>query len=94
MDRHIPGHKPDEEGPITKELKSYGVNGRVFIPVVGAFAEMSTDAHAIADFALSPSRPILRQSHASTVSSQRYVQTTYLPDLGDENASELGSTSS
>ena len=26
LDRQIPGHQPDEEGPFTKELKSYGDN--------------------------------------------------------------------
>ena len=27
LDRQIPGHQPDEEGPFTKELESYGDNG-------------------------------------------------------------------
>ena len=53
LDRQVPGHQPDEEGPFTKELKSYGDNGRVLIPVVGAFVEMSSDAHAIADLCAS-----------------------------------------
>ena len=53
LDRQIQGHQSGEEGPFTKELKSYGVNGRVLIPVVGAFAEMSTDAHAIAELCAS-----------------------------------------
>ena len=49
LDRQIPGHQPDEEGPFTKELNSYVDNGRVLIPVAGAFVEMSPDAHAIAE---------------------------------------------
>ena len=53
LDRQIPGHQPDEEGPFTKELKSYGNNGRVLIPEVGAFVEMSSDAHAIAELCAS-----------------------------------------
>ena len=53
LDRQIPGHQPDEEGPFTKELKSYGDNGRVLIPVAGAFVEMSSDAHAIAELCAS-----------------------------------------
>ena len=53
LDRQIPGHLPGEEGPFTNELKSDGVNGRVLIPVVGTFAEMSTDAHAIAELCAS-----------------------------------------
>ena len=53
LDRQVPGHQPNEEGPFTKELKSYGDNGRVLIPVVGAFAEMSSDAHAIAELCAS-----------------------------------------
>ena len=53
LDRQIPGHQPDEEGPFTKEIKSCGDNGRVLVPVVGAFAEMSPDAHAIAELCAS-----------------------------------------
>ena len=53
LDNQIPGHQPDEEGPFTKELKSYGNNGRVLIPVAGAFVEMSSDAHAIAELCAS-----------------------------------------
>jgi hypothetical protein len=53
LDSQIPGHQSDEEGPFTKELKSYGANGRVLIPVIGAFAEVSTDAHAIAELCAS-----------------------------------------
>ena len=53
LDRQIPGHQPDEEGPFTKELKSYGDNGRVLIPVAGAFGEMSSDVHAVAELCAS-----------------------------------------
>jgi hypothetical protein len=38
------------KGPFERELDSYGLNGKVVVPVVGAFAEMSTDVHSIADF--------------------------------------------
>ena len=53
LDNQISGHQSDEEGPFTKELKSYGANGRVLIPVIGAFAEVSTDTHAIAELCAS-----------------------------------------
>ena len=49
----MPGHQLNKEGPFTKELKSYGDNGRVLIPVVGAFAEISSNAHAIAELCAS-----------------------------------------
>ena len=38
------------KGPFERELDSYGLNGKVVVPVVGAFAEMSTDVHSSADF--------------------------------------------
>ena len=65
LDSQIPGHQSDEEGPFTKELKSYGVNGRVLIPVIGAFAEMSTDAHAIAELCASLQADQYCASHKS-----------------------------
>ena len=34
-------------GPMAKEVKSYG--SRVLVPVIGAFAEMSSDVKALAD---------------------------------------------
>ena len=53
LDAELPDHQPGEEGPFTKILKSYGEEGRVLIPVAGAFAEMSPDAHAIAELCAS-----------------------------------------
>jgi len=35
------------------ELRSYGKDGRVIIPVVGAFGEMSSDVYAIIDLVAS-----------------------------------------
>ena len=35
------------EGPMTKKMKSYG--SRVLVPVIAAFAEMSSDVEALAD---------------------------------------------
>ena len=65
LDRQIPGHQSVEEGPFTKELKSYGVNGRVLILVVGASAGMSTDAHAIAELCASLQADQYCASHKS-----------------------------
>ena len=65
LDRQISGHRPVEEGPFTKELQFYGDNGRVLIPVAGAFVETSSDAHAIAElcnrglFGYSPTTKLL-----------------------------------
>ena len=71
LDRQIPGHQPDEEGPFTKELKSYGDNGRVLIPVVGAFVEMSSDAHAIAELCASLQADRYCASHKSQPAAVR-----------------------
>ena len=39
-----------EEGPVMAEMRTYGSPpGRVLAPVVGAFAEMSSDMYALAD---------------------------------------------
>ena len=38
------------KGPFERELESYGLNGKDVVPVVGAFAEMSTGVHSITDF--------------------------------------------
>ena len=37
-------------GSPLSSLMAHGLNGKVAVPVVGAFAEMSTDVHSIADF--------------------------------------------
>jgi len=71
LDRQIPGHQPDEEGPFTKELKSYGDNGRVLIPVVGAFVEMSPDAHAVAELCASLQADQYCANHRSQPSAVR-----------------------
>ena len=65
LDSQIPGHQSDEEGPFTKELKSYGANGRVLIQVVGAFAETFTDAQAIAELCASLQADQYCASHRS-----------------------------
>ena len=46
-----PGTPEDAEGPMTKEMTSHG--SRVLVPVVGAFAEMSSDVDALLDVAAS-----------------------------------------
>ena len=43
------------------ELRTYGQDGRVIIPVVGAFGEMSSDVYAIIDLVAS----ILTHEHLS-----------------------------
>ena len=45
FDRKL-GTSKGAEGPMTKEMKSYG--SRVPVPVIGAFAEMSSDVDALA----------------------------------------------
>jgi len=51
----------ETEGPFEKELRSYGKEGRVIIPVVGAFGEMSSDVYAIIDLVAS----VLTHEHLS-----------------------------
>ena len=41
------GTPAETKGPFELELRSYGKDGRVIIPVVGAFGEMSSDVFAI-----------------------------------------------
>ena len=43
------GTAPGETGPLKKKLDEYGQSGRVLAPVVGAFAEVSTDTYALVD---------------------------------------------
>ena len=43
------GTSPGEKGPFETELESFGKTGKVIIPVVGAFSEMSPDVYAIVD---------------------------------------------
>ena len=43
------GTAPDDTGPFKRSLNEYGQKGRVVAPVVGAFAEVSSDTYAIAD---------------------------------------------
>jgi hypothetical protein len=47
------GTPAETKGPFELELKSYGKGGRVVIPVVGAFGEMSSDVYAIIDLVAS-----------------------------------------
>ena len=46
VDRKL-GTVAGTEGPMAKEVKSYG--SKVSVPVIGAFAEMSSDVEALAD---------------------------------------------
>ena len=55
------GSAPGVPGPFTKELNGYGQKGRVLVPVVGAFAEMSPDVYTIADLVSSA----LAEEHCS-----------------------------
>jgi len=55
------GTPAETEGPFEKELRSYGKEGRVIIPVVGAFGEMSSDVYAIIDLVAS----VLTHEHLS-----------------------------
>jgi hypothetical protein len=54
-------------GPFKKELNQYGQKGRVAGPVVGAFAEMSSDTYAIADLVAS----VLADEHCSYYSEKQ-----------------------
>ena len=56
-----PGTAAGSTGPFKKELNQYGQKGRVAGPVVGAFAEMSSDTYAIADLVAS----VLAEVHCS-----------------------------
>jgi hypothetical protein len=56
-------------GPFKKELNRYGQKGRVAGPVVGAFAEASSDTYAIADLVASA----LAQEHCSYYSEKPSV---------------------
>ena len=55
------GTPPETKGPFELELRTYGQDGRVIIPVVGAFGEMSSDVYAIIDLVAS----ILTHEHLS-----------------------------
>jgi hypothetical protein len=56
------GFQNGEDGPFTKTLNEYGVEGgQVVAPVVGAFAEMSSHVYAIADLIAS----LLAAEHCS-----------------------------
>ena len=52
---------PETKGPFELELRTYGQDRRVIIPVVGAFGEMSVDVYAIIDLVAS----ILTHEHLS-----------------------------
>jgi hypothetical protein len=52
LDREIGGHG-EWKGPFENTLDRYGRNGRVLVPVIGAFAEMSDDVSTQADFVAS-----------------------------------------
>jgi hypothetical protein len=54
-------HSAGSEGPFKKELNQYGQKGRVAGPVVGAFAEVSSDTYATAD----PVASVLADEHCS-----------------------------
>jgi hypothetical protein len=47
------GVASDDTGPFLKEPNKYGQKGRVIASAIGAFAEVSPDTNAIADFASS-----------------------------------------
>jgi hypothetical protein len=49
------------KGPFELELEAYGKGGRVIIPVVGAFGEMSSDVYSIVDLVAS----VLTHEHLS-----------------------------
>ena len=49
------------KGPFELELEAYGKDGRVIIPVVGAFGEMSSDVYSIVDLVAS----VLTHEHLS-----------------------------
>ena len=58
-----------QKGPFVTELESSGKGGKVIIPVVGAFAEMSPDVYAIID----PVATALTQKHLSYFDACRSV---------------------
>ena len=47
------GTPAETKEPFEAELRSYGKDGKVIIPVVGAFGEMSSDVYAIIDLVAS-----------------------------------------
>ena len=49
------------KGPFERKLEAYGKGGRVIIPVVGAFGEMSSDVYSIVDLVAS----VLTHEHLS-----------------------------
>ena len=51
------------------ELRSYGKDGRVIIPVVGAFGELSSDVYAISDLVAS----MLTHEHLSYYSEHPFA---------------------
>ena len=83
LDRQIPRHQPDEEGPFKREVKYYGDKGRVLIPVVGAFVEVSSDSHAIAELCTSLQADQYCANHRSQPA-------THLPHQGGEDALGMG----
>ena len=63
------GTPAETKGPFEAELRSYGKDGRVIIPVVGAFGEMSSDVYAIIDLVAS----MLTHEHLSYYSEHPFA---------------------
>ena len=62
LDRPIPGHQPDEEGPFTKKLKYYGENGRSSYQWLAA----SSKCHRIPT-RLRSSAPLSKQTNTAPI---------------------------
>jgi len=62
-----PGTPEGPEGPMTKEVKSYG--SRVLVPVIGAFAEVPSEVEAVADV----TAPALAAKHTQFFSTSAVV---------------------
>ena len=63
------GTPPETKGPFELELRTYGQDGRVIMPVVWAFGDMSSDVYAIIDLVAS----ILTHEHLSCYSREPFL---------------------
>ena len=49
LDSELHGTQQDQRGPIERQLKEYGHNGRVLAPVIGRYGGASKDLSHILD---------------------------------------------
>ena len=80
------------KGLFERELEAYGKGGRVIIPVVGAFGEMSSDVNSIVDLVAS----VLTHEHLShdtedPAAVKRHVSAAHLLVSRSLGSPQLGS---